>query len=69
MELQLEPGRTPIGQHPFRQGPRLEHAVDLGWINYPLLAEKEPFLAGLRGTERFARLMERVRREWEGAEG
>jgi TolB-like protein len=43
----------------------LEHAVDLGWINYPLLAEKDPFLANIRGEERFQKLMERVKREWE----
>jgi len=43
----------------------LEHAVDLGWINYPLLAEKDPFLANIRGDERFKKLMERVKKEWD----
>jgi TolB-like protein/Tfp pilus assembly protein PilF len=43
----------------------LEHAVDLGWINYPLLAEKDPFLANIRGEPRFKKLMERVKYEWE----
>jgi len=42
----------------------LEHAVDLDWINYPLLAEKDPFLANIRGEERFKKLMERVKYEW-----
>jgi eukaryotic-like serine/threonine-protein kinase len=46
----------------------LEHAVDLGWINYPLLAEKDPFLANLRGDPRFEALMVRVKREWESFE-
>jgi len=43
----------------------LEHAVDRGFINYPLLAEKDPFLANIRGEERFKKLMERVKHEWE----
>jgi TolB-like protein/tetratricopeptide (TPR) repeat protein len=43
----------------------LEHAVDLGFINYPLLAEKDPFLANLRTEHRFKKLMERVKYEWE----
>jgi len=43
----------------------LENAVDRGFINYPLLAEKEPFLANIRGEPRFQKLMERVKYEWE----
>lgn len=43
----------------------LEHAVDLGWVNYPFMAEQDPFLAGLRGGARFERLMVRVKREWQ----
>jgi len=46
----------------------LEHAVDLGWISYPLLAKKDPFLANIRGEERFKKLMERVKYEWENFE-
>jgi hypothetical protein len=30
-----------------------------------LLAAKDPFLANLRGEERFKKLMERVKKEWE----
>jgi len=39
---------------------------DLGWFhNYPFLAEKDPFLANIRGEPRFQKLMERVKYEWE----
>jgi len=38
----------------------------LNWFfNYPLLAEKDPFLANIRGEPRFQKLMERVKYEWE----
>jgi non-specific serine/threonine protein kinase len=43
----------------------LEDSVNLGFINYPLLAEKDPFLENIRGEERFKKLMERVKYEWE----
>ena len=43
----------------------LEHAIDKGWCNYPLFSELDPFLANLRGEERFQKLMERVKKEWE----
>jgi len=43
----------------------LEHSIDRGWINYPVFAERNPFFASLRGEERFKRLMERVKYEWE----
>ena len=43
----------------------LENAVSRGFINYPLLSQKDPWLENLRGEERFKKLMERVRREWE----
>jgi TolB-like protein len=43
----------------------LENAVDCGHINYPLFAEKDPFLANIRSEERFKKLMERVKYEWE----
>ena len=42
-----------------------ENAVNRRFINYPLLAEKDPWLAGIRGEERFKKLMERVKYEWE----
>lgn len=43
----------------------LENAVNRGFINYPLLAEKDPWLANLHGEPRFKKLMERVKYEWE----
>ena len=43
----------------------LEHAIDKGWINYPLLADIDPFLANIRGEPRFQKLMQRVKYEWE----
>ncbi len=43
----------------------LEHAEERGFINYPSLAGKDPFLAKIRGEPRFQKLMERVKYEWE----
>jgi non-specific serine/threonine protein kinase len=43
----------------------LENAFDRGFINWPLLAEKDPWLANIRGEPRFKKLMERVKYEWE----
>lgn len=42
----------------------LENANHQGFINYPAL-EREPFLQNIRGEERFKKLMERVKYEWE----
>jgi non-specific serine/threonine protein kinase len=46
----------------------LENAVNRGFINYPLIAELDPFLENIRGEERFKKLMERVKYEWENFE-
>jgi TolB-like protein/chromate transport protein ChrA/Tfp pilus assembly protein PilF len=43
----------------------LQSAIERGFINYPLLAEKDTWLANIRGEERFKKLMERVKYEWE----
>jgi len=43
----------------------LEQDVNLGMSNYPLMNELDPFLANIRGEERFKKLMERVKYEWE----
>jgi tetratricopeptide (TPR) repeat protein len=46
----------------------LESAVNGGFINYPLLAEQDPFLENIRGEPRFKKLMERIKHEWENIE-
>jgi non-specific serine/threonine protein kinase len=46
----------------------LEHAVDRGFVNYPLLRYHDAFLAPLRSDPRFERLLRRVKREWEAFE-
>ena len=43
----------------------LDHGLDIGCINYPFLSQFDPFLANIRGEERFQKLMERVKYEWE----
>jgi eukaryotic-like serine/threonine-protein kinase len=43
----------------------LERAVELGMINHPFLAHHDPLLSGVRGHERYERLMGHVRRAWE----
>jgi non-specific serine/threonine protein kinase len=43
----------------------LENAVNRGFINYPFMSGIDPFLANIRGEERFRKLMERVKYEWE----
>jgi tetratricopeptide (TPR) repeat protein len=46
----------------------LEHSINKGFINYPLLSEIDPFLENIRGEPRFKKLMERVKHEWENFE-
>ena len=43
----------------------LENAVNRGFINYPFLSQHDPLLKNVRGEERFEKLMERVKVEWE----
>jgi hypothetical protein len=43
----------------------LEHAINRGMINYPLLNDLDPFLENLRGEKRFKELMEKIKIEWE----
>jgi serine/threonine protein kinase len=46
----------------------LERAIERGMINYPFFNEYDPFLENIRGEERFKKLMERVKHEWENFE-
>ncbi len=46
----------------------LDHAEIRGFINYPWLSEIDPFLENISGEERFKKLMERVKYEWENFE-
>ena len=46
----------------------LENAINVGFKNYPFLNEYDPFLENIRGEERFKKLMERVKYEWENFE-
>ena len=51
-----------------RQAPQrdwVECAIKCGFINYPFLVEYDPFLVNIRGEERFKKLMQRVKYEWE----
>lgn len=43
----------------------LEHWIDRGSINYPMLAHSDPLLEPLRGEPRFQRLLDRIHPEWE----
>jgi non-specific serine/threonine protein kinase len=43
----------------------LGHAAKLGFINYPLLAERDPFLEPLRSEPAFKTLIEDIRQRWE----
>ena len=43
----------------------LRRAVECGFINYPFLATRDPFLASLRDDAEFKELMEQVRRRWQ----
>ncbi|GAG93252.1 unnamed protein product [marine sediment metagenome] len=45
-----------------------EKWIDLGFINYPFLSKYNTFLENIRGEERFKKLMERVKHEWENFE-
>jgi TolB-like protein len=43
----------------------LENAVNRGYINYPFISKHDPVLDNIRGDERFKKLLQRIRHEWE----
>ena len=43
----------------------LREAVDRGFINYPLLAKRDPHLEPLRGDAEYQALMQQVHRRWQ----
>ena len=43
----------------------LENAVNHGYINYHFLGKHNPLLNQIRGEERFKKILERVKKEWE----
>jgi TolB-like protein/thioredoxin-like negative regulator of GroEL len=46
----------------------VERMIDLGIVNYPFLAEYEPFFASIRSESRFGALMDEARRRWNAYE-
>jgi len=42
----------------------VQRMIELGIVNYPFLAEYEPFFSPLRSEPRFGRLMEQARERW-----
>jgi serine/threonine protein kinase/tetratricopeptide (TPR) repeat protein len=46
----------------------LRSAVDRGFLNYPYLATRDPFLEALRSDPAFVELMQQVKRRWEALE-
>ncbi len=54
--------------HPLEALDWLENAVKRGFINYPFQNEYDPLLENIRGEERFKKLMERAKYEWENFE-
>ncbi|MGA2625127.1 MAG: protein kinase [Bacteroidota bacterium] len=43
----------------------LENAIDRGFINYPLIAEHDPFFRKFKDDERFQKIVQRMKTEWE----
>jgi non-specific serine/threonine protein kinase len=43
----------------------LDNAINKGFLNYKLMAEKDVFIKNIRGEGRFKKLMERAKYEWE----
>jgi len=43
----------------------LENAVNRGFINYPYIKEYDPYLENIREEDRFRKLLEKIKSEWE----
>jgi len=43
----------------------LENAVNRGFVNYPLISRLDPFLENIRSEEKFKKLLEKVKYEWD----
>ena len=46
----------------------LDHAINMSVFNYPFFSKIDPYLDNIRGEERFKKLMERAKYEWENFE-
>ena len=46
----------------------LEHAYQRGYFNYPFIQHHDPFYVNIRGEDRFKKLMEKVKHQWEKIE-
>ena len=46
----------------------LEHANRKGFLNYPFLAEYDPFLANIRDESGFKQLIKKIKAQWEAFE-
>ena len=45
-----------------------ELCVERGWQNYPLFAEGDVILSGIRNDPRFKKILERIKQKWESFE-
>ena len=46
----------------------VDRMIELGMVNYPFLAQHEPFIASIRAEPRFGTLLERAKKQWDAFE-
>ena len=46
----------------------LEQSIKVGYVNYPMIKEKDILLENIRGEKRFKILVKRVKQEWDNFE-